>query len=256
MEDGFYELVVDLVWHSGIEKCIVNVCRPVIESRKEETKFRLRNDLTGHTTVEFIIPGEKAQFRFSVLDRADAAENVAEYLVGSVWLEIIVFAPVRHIVDITGQENQIVAVLHLQGVNDNLIEFMPNLRILQFRIPHGSQQTVFIAVHHLLCREHNVNQVAAKSAGKPLLQKTKILLCLLLRHGTKGFVQIGDDLFVAVYIAPVDAADSVFIGAKAATKFTEFFYCHADTPLIVVEFCRVSECGVSYFRRYDIKKQW
>ena len=69
--------------------------------------------------MELIVPGEKAKLRFPVLDRADAAKDVAEHLIGGVWLKLVVFAPVRHIIDIAGQEDQvhhefIAAVLHTE----------------------------------------------------------------------------------------------------------------------------------------------
>ena len=80
--------------------------------------------------MELIVSGEKAKLRFPVLDRADAAKDVAEHLIGGVWLKLVVFAPVRHIIDIAGQEDQVVAVLHLQGINDGLIESVPGFRIL------------------------------------------------------------------------------------------------------------------------------
>ena len=73
--------------------------------------------------------------------------------------------------------------------------------------------------------------------------------------GHDGRGGCGDVAPAAVYIAPVDTADGVFIGTKTAAKLAQLFHCHADTPLEVVGFNRAYEGGVSYFSRYGVKKQ-
>ena len=77
MEDAVDELLVELVRLAGIEQRVVDVGRPVVKRREEETQLRLADDLVGAVAVELVLRRVEAQRGLALLDRADAADSLA-----------------------------------------------------------------------------------------------------------------------------------------------------------------------------------
>ena len=76
-----------------------------------------------------------------------------------------------HIVGVVGQQDEVVALPHVQAVDDRLIELLPHRTVLQPGIPQGHEAAVFVAVRYLLGGEHDVDEVPAQGAGQGLLQQ-------------------------------------------------------------------------------------
>ena len=226
MKDRVNELLVDLVGLFGVEQGVVEVGGPVVKGGKEESQLRRGHNLAGDTAVELVLPGKKAQLQLSVLDRADAADDIGEHRVGGVVLRLAVSALVGDVIGVVGQEDQVVAPLHVQGLYHLLIEGLPDRPVLQLGVPQPHEQPVLLAVRHLLGRKHNVDEVPPRGAGQSFLQQAQVLLRLLLGHRAQGLVQIGDDLPIAIDITAVDVADGAPLRAKPAAQLTDLFLVH------------------------------
>ena len=87
---------------------------------------------------------------------------------------------------------------------------------------------MFLTVRYLLGGKHQVDQVAAQRTGQGLFQKRKILLRLVLGHGTQGFIQIGDDLPAGVDVASINPADSALVRAEPTAQLADFFLIHKN----------------------------
>ena len=111
------------------------------------------------------------------------------------------------IVGVGGQEDEIAALAHVDGVDDPAVQALPGIGVLELRLPQGLEQPVLIAVRHLPGGELNVDQVPAQGAGQTLFQQIQVHLLLLLGQQPQGGVYIGDDLAAAADIAAVYLAD-------------------------------------------------
>ena len=224
MEHRVDHLLVELIGLAGVEQGVVEVGRPVVEGREQEAQLRRRHHPAGGAGVELVVAGEVAQLRLALLYRTDAADKVGEHGVRAV--HGVVFGPVGHVVDVVSQQDQVVALLQLQGADELLIKTLPQGAVLQLAVPKGGEQPVLLAVRHLPGGEHDVDQVPAQSAGQGLLQQAQVLLRLLLGHGAQGRVQIGDDLPAAVDITSVDAADGALLRLEPAAQLADFLLIH------------------------------
>ena len=121
--------------------------------------------------MELVLPGAVAQLQLAVPHRADAAHDVGEHGIARIRLHFIILAPVGHIVGVMGQQDEVIALPHVQAVDDRLIKLLPHLTVLQPGIPQGHESAMFVAVRHLLGREHDVDEVPAQSAGQGLFQQ-------------------------------------------------------------------------------------
>ena len=135
---------------SGVKQRVVDIRRPVIERREQESQLRRCNHLP-RKAVELIVPREESQLRLLRLDRADGTDKVREHLVRGICIHLVVFVPMGNVIGIIGQKNQIVALLHVQGFDDLLIECLPQLPVLQRTCTQIHQKLMFLTVHHLLC---------------------------------------------------------------------------------------------------------
>ena len=171
VEDGVQKLLVQLVRLAGVGESIVDIGRPVVKGREQEAQLRRGDDLTGGAVVELIFARAVAQLQFAVLHRAHTAHNVGEHRVALIRAILAVFASVGHIVGVVGQQDQIIALSHVQAVDDRLIEFLPHLAVLQPGVPQSHEAAVLIAVRHLLGGEHDVDEVPAQGPGQGLFQQ-------------------------------------------------------------------------------------
>ena len=121
--------------------------------------------MAGHAVVKLVFTGTITQFQLAVFHRADAADDVGEHLVRGICLGLAVLGPVWHIIGIMGQQDQVVAIPHIQGFYDLLIKGLPDFPIFQPGVPKRHEQSVFVAVHHLVCGEYNVNQIFPLGSG-------------------------------------------------------------------------------------------
>ena len=72
----------------------------------------------------------------------------------------------RHVIGIVGQQDQVVAAVHVQRLDDRIVKRLAHGRVLELAVPQRHQQLVLGAVHHLLGGEHDVDQVFALGAGE------------------------------------------------------------------------------------------
>ena len=226
MEDCVDQFLMELICFSGIEQGVIDVRCPVIKGREKEAKLRRRHDLPLGAAVKLIFPWEKAQLHLPVLYRADRADNVLEYLVGAVSLGLTILSPVRNIVCVMRQKDQIIALSHIQAFDHLLIKGIPGRSILQGGRPELREQPVLRAIHHLFGGKDNINQVFPQCPGQCLFQKAKIFFGLLLGHLAQGLVQVGDDFPSAVDVAAVHTAYRASIRAETAAKLAKFFLIH------------------------------
>ena len=233
MEDRVNELLVNFIGLPAVKESVIDICCPVIECREQKTQLRRSDGLPG-SAVEFIVTGEVSQFHLALLDGAHHTDDVGEHLIRGIRLQGIILAPMGDIVAVTGQEQQVTAVPHVQTVNYLVVKGLAGLVVLKLGIPQCGEQAVFLTVHYLLSGEYDINEVFPQGAGQSLLQKAQILLGLLLRHHAQGFVQIGNDLFTAVDIASINTADGAFFRAKTAPQLIDFFLVHFFLPRFVI----------------------
>ena len=225
-EHPVQEILVDIPGGLGVKQDVVDIGRAVVKGREQEAQFRLGHDLSGDAAVELVLSGEVAQLQLAVLHGTDAAEDVSVYGVGI--SRLVVPGPSGHVVGVIGQQDHVVGVPHIQGVDDLPVELLPDLSALQLRLPQGGEQTVLVTVHHLLGGKNHIYQVSAQGAGHGLFQKAQVFIRLLLAHPAQGFVQIGDDLLVSVDVAAVDALDGALVRAEAAAQLAQFFLVHSS----------------------------
>ena len=121
--------------------------------------------------MELVLPGAVAQFQPAVLHRADAAHDIGEHGIALVSAVLTVLTPVGHIIGVMSQQDEIIAIPHVQAVDNRLIKLLPHLNLLQLGIPQGHEAAVFVAVRHLLGGEHDVDEVPAQRAGQGLFQQ-------------------------------------------------------------------------------------
>ena len=107
-----------------------------------------------------------------------------------------------------------------------MIEFVSDLAVLEFRIPQGHQEAVFVAVHDLLVGKGNVDQVSSQAPGEGFFQEAQIFFRLLLGHIAQGFVQVGNHVPAAVDITAVNTAYGVLFRPETAAKLANFFQIH------------------------------
>ena len=182
--------------------------------------------------MELVFPRKVAQLHFAALDRADAAEDVLEDLIGGVGLERAVAAPVGHVVGIVGQKDEVVALPHVQRLDDLLIEGGAGAGVLQGGGAQGGEEAVLVAVRHLLGGEDDVQQIAAQRAGEGLFQEAEVFFRLLFGHQGQRLVQVGDDLLAgAVDVTAVNPADGGLVQPEPAAQFRNFFLIHGGTSL-------------------------
>ena len=140
--------------------------------------------------MELIVSGEEAQLRFALLHRTDTANNIGEYGIGCICINLVVFILVGDIVCVICQEDQVVAVPKVKRVDDFLIELLTDLTIFQFRVAQCHEKTMLITVSYLFSREDNIDQVLPKFSGKSLLQQVQVLLCFVLRENPHRFINV------------------------------------------------------------------
>ena len=78
-----------------------------------------------------------------------------------------------HVIGVVGQQNQVVAAVHIQRLDDLIIERLTHRRVFEFSLPQRHQQLVLGAVHDLPGRKHDVDQVLALGAGEGFLRKPR-----------------------------------------------------------------------------------
>ena len=225
-EDGVDKLLVELLRLPGVEEGVVDVRSAVVESGKQEAQLRLGDDLPRRAAVELVLPGEIAQGGLTVLHRADAADKVGKDLVTGVGLVLVVLATVGHVVDVVAQEDEVVAPLQVQGVDDLVIKGLTQSAVGQAGVPQAHEEPVLLAVGHLPGGEDDIDEVLSQSAGEGFLQQPQIFFRLLLGHGPQRAVNIGDDLPASVHIAAVHPADGAPVGAEPPAQFIEFLLVH------------------------------
>ena len=203
--------------------------RPGTESQAPEERQFVRQ--------KFIVPREISQLYLALLDGAHHTDDVGEDLIRGIRLQGIILAAMGDIVAVTGQEQQITAVPHVQTIDHLAVKGLPGLVVLQLRIPQCGEQAVLLAVCHLLGGEYDVDEVFSQRTGQSLLQKAQILLSLLLGHHPKGFVQIRNDLFAAIDKTAVDPADSVFLRPPAAAQLIQFLLYHGRSAFLRDDQC-------------------
>lgn len=165
MEDRIDKLLVDLAGLSGVKESVVDICCPVIKGREQKAKLRRSDSLSG-STVKFIVPREISQLYLALLDGAHHTDDVGEHLIRGIRLQGIILAPMGDIVAVTGQEQQVTAVPHVQTVNYLVVKGLAGLVVLKLGIPQCGEQAVFLTVCYLLSGEYDINEVFPQGAGK------------------------------------------------------------------------------------------
>ena len=226
------ELLVEGIRLPAVKQGVVEIGRPVVKGREQEAQLRLAHDLLLQGDVEGVLSVEVPQLRRPVLHRADAADEVAEHLLAGVPVHLAVPAPVGHVVGIGAQQDQVVALPHVQGLDDPLVKGLPGLRVLQLGVPQGGEEPVLLAVRHLLGGEHDVDEIPAQGARQGFFQQAQVFFRLLLGGHAQGLVDVGDDLAAAVHIAAVYAADGALLRPEPAAQLTQLSLVHGDTSLL------------------------
>ena len=121
MEYGVNELVMKLHGLLRVVESVVDIGGAVVESRKQETERGRSRYLTYGVGMELIIAVEVPQLRVCILYGTNRADDIAEHLIRGVSLRFPVVAPIWHVVAVRGKQNDIIAVTHIECVDDFLI---------------------------------------------------------------------------------------------------------------------------------------
>ena len=157
MEYCVDKLLMQFSLFAGVEQRIVDVGAAVIKGREQEAQLRRSDSLTGGT-MKLVISGEVAQFRFSRFNRADRTQNIGKDLIRFLISHGVVIST-GYIVAVACQQQQIIALAHVQRLNDFLIKCLPHPSILRTGCAQFHQHSVFFPRHDLLGGKHNIDQV-------------------------------------------------------------------------------------------------
>jgi len=70
-----------------------------------------------------------------------------------------------------GQEDEIILLPHVQGLDDRPVELLPDPSVLQPGVPQGGEEAVLIAIRHLGRGEDHVNELLPQGAGEGFFQE-------------------------------------------------------------------------------------
>ena len=157
MEYCIDKLLMQFSLFAGVKKRIVDVGAAVIKGREQKAQLRRSNCLTGGT-MKLVISGEIAQFRFSRFNRADRTQNIGKDLLRFLGSHGVAIST-GHIIAVACQQQQIIALAHVQRLNDFLIKCLPHPSILRTGCAQVHQHSVFFPRHDLLVGKHNIDQV-------------------------------------------------------------------------------------------------
>ena len=191
----------------AVKQGVIDVGGPVVKGREQEAQGRGLGDMPGGAAPKLLVPVAVLQGQGGILHRAYGAHEIPEHRLRCVGDLLIVPAAMGHVIGIGGQQNQIAALAHVDGVDDPAVQALPGVGVLQLRLAQGLQQAVLVAVRHLGGGKHDVDEVPAQGAGQGLFQQVQIHLLLLLGQQAQRRVHIGDDLAAAADIAAVYLAD-------------------------------------------------
>ena len=158
---------------------------------------------------------------------ADTAHEVLVHRVRPLGKRLVVPALIGHVVGVGGQQNKIVGLAHVHGVDDAPVQRLAGILIPGIRLTDGLQQAVLVAVGHLCGGKLDVEEISAQRAGQSFFHKAQIHLLFLLGHESHGGVNIRNDLLVAVDVAAVDFVDGASVRLEAPAYFVEFFLVHS-----------------------------
>ena len=128
-----------------------------------------------------------------------------------------------------GQQDQ-VAPLQRHCVDHLPEEGGDRVLVLQAGIPQGHEETVLLAVDHLLGVEADAQQVPAQTAGQGPPEDAQQGVLLILGHHSQGLVELGDDLLVLIHITAADVGDAGLFPAEPAADLGDFFFVHGSFP--------------------------
>ena len=157
MEYCIDKLLMQFSLFAGIKQCIVDVGAAVIKGWEQKAQLRRDDSLTGGT-MKLIVSGEVAQFCFSRFNRADRTQNIGKDLIRFLGSHGIAIST-GYIVAVACQQQQIIALAHVQRLNDFLIKCLPHPSILHTGRAQFHQHSVFFPRHDLLGGKHNIDQV-------------------------------------------------------------------------------------------------
>ena len=215
----------------GVVQGVINIGRPVVKGREQESQRRGGNHLVHRAVVEQLFLRDVVKIRLGLLDGADGAENEGVGLVGIVRLRIAVLALEGNVVAVAAQQNQVIA-LDGNGVDDLLAEFPAKRVVRQLGLPQIHEHFMLRGACHLTCLEGDVNEILADGAGKRAAQKGKIFVGLVLRHDAGTLAELGDDLLIVVHIAAVNGRDIAAIPPQMPPDLADFLIVHGFPSLV------------------------
>ena len=231
-KEGLDQLLVELRRLLGVVQGVVEIGRPVVKGREEKAQGGIAHNGTAGADMELVGLVEKPQVRRGVLHRADGAEDIAEHLVGALGEGLVIGPLMGHVVAVRGQEDDVIGVRQVQGLDDGLIEGLPGFLVLAVGPVQGGEQGVLPAPGHLGGGEGDVHQVPVRGPAEAPSQAVQIdRPLLLLQHG-QGAVQVGYDLPVGVDKAAVEAGDVVLLRLQSAPELSDFFLVHSLSSLV------------------------
>ena len=212
---------------AGVVERVVDVGGAIVKGGEHEAQLRGSHHPVLFAVVEFVVRGEVAQGWLCQLHGTDAAQYVIKDLFGGIVHLQVVPAAEGHVVGVVGQQDQVIA-LHLQRIDDLLIERLHAFLDLQRGVAHGGQQAVLLAVHHLIGTKDHVHKIPSGHAGQRAAEDSQIFFRFLLRKAHQRAVEHGHDFALVVDIAAADAGDGVLVKVEAAADFGNFFAIHND----------------------------
>ena len=206
---------------AGIVQRAVEIGGAVIKGGEQEAQRGRRNDRVGCDIAETVVPDKVGQRGLCHADRADGAEDVAEYLAGVLRASAVLVVG-EHVIAVVAEQDHVVA-LQRQRTDYLFVKGVDGGVITEGAFAQSHEQTVLRTGLHLRSRKGDVHQIGSDFSGQRLPEQCQHLFCLAFGHQSQRLVKFGDDGSFFVDIASPDAGDAALFRPVTAADFGYFF---------------------------------
>ncbi len=209
----------------GIVEHAVDIRVPVVKRGEKKSLDRLIHDPVLSPVLDTVFLRIVPQPRFGQMDGADAAQNVAVHIVGSIVHLQVIRGLARHVISHMDQDNIIIFAV-IKSLDNLVVEFLDQVVILQLAVPQPQKKLLGTAFLLRLQRKIEIQQIAAQSAGESLFENRKVLEPVILGQREKSLLHLGLDIFFSIYVTSADPGDGTALRGVLPADFRNFFFIH------------------------------
>ncbi len=198
---------------------------PVVKRGEKKSLDRLIHDPVLSPVLDTVFLRIVPQPRFGQMDGADAAQNVAVHIVGSIVHLQVIRGLARHVISHMDQDNIIIFAV-IKSLDNLVVEFLDQVVILQLAVPQPQKKLLGTAFLLRLQRKIEIQQIAAQGAGESLFENRKVLEPVILGQGEKSLLHLGLDIFFSIYVTSADPGDGTALRGVLPADFRNFFFIH------------------------------